>query len=69
PAGGSGSDGDRESRAPRRESRSEASNEGGDVESVSFDDSFDAELAGELGDLGPGSERRGGGGGGRRRHR
>ena len=70
PAGGSGSDGDRESRPPRRESRSETSNEGGgDVESVSFDDSFDAELAGELGDLGPGSERRGGGGGGRRRHR
>jgi polyribonucleotide nucleotidyltransferase len=41
----------------------------GDIESVSFDESFDAELADELGDLGPSSERRGGGGGGRRRHR
>jgi polyribonucleotide nucleotidyltransferase len=44
----------------------------GDIESVSFDDSFDAELADELGDLGPGGERRGGerrGGDGRRRHR
>ena len=44
----------------------------GDIESVSFDDSFDAELADELGDLWPGGERRGGerrGGDGRRRHR
>ncbi len=41
---------------------------GGDIESVSFDESFDAELADELGDLGPSSERRGDGGG-RRRHR
>lgn len=40
----------------------------GDIESVSFDESFDAELADELGDLGPSSERRGDGGG-RRRHR
>ncbi|MGA1034809.1 MAG: polyribonucleotide nucleotidyltransferase [Ilumatobacteraceae bacterium] len=43
------------------------------IESVSFDETFDAELAGELGDLGPGGERRGGGDGGRdggrRRHR
>ncbi len=43
---------------------------------VSFDDAFDAELAGELGDLGPGGEPvaddrgdRGGDRGGRRRHR
>ncbi len=48
----------------------------GDVVEVSFEDSFDAELAGELGDLGPASERpveNTGGGrrndGGRRRHR
>jgi len=41
-----------------------------DVESMSFDDEFDAELAGELGDLGPDSGRpQGGRGGGRRRHR
>ena len=40
----------------------------GEIESVSFDESFDAELADELGDLGPSAERRGGGGG-RRRHR
>jgi len=40
----------------------------GEIESVSFDESFDAELADELGDLGPSSERRGDGGG-RRRHR
>lgn len=46
-----------------------ASSNDGDIESVSFDESFDAELADELGDLGPNSERRGGGGGGRRRHR
>ena len=45
-----------------------APSNGGDIESVSFDESFDAELADELGDLGPSSERRGGGGG-RRRHR
>jgi len=71
PAGGGSSGGERESRGGRRESRSEGGREsdgGGDVETVSFDDSFDAELAGELGDLGPGAERRGGGGG-RRRHR
>ncbi|MFN3258362.1 MAG: polyribonucleotide nucleotidyltransferase [Ilumatobacter sp.] len=49
-----------------------------DVVEVSFEDSFDAELEGELGDLGPKSERpkpdrdggnRRGGGGARRRHR
>ena len=43
------------------------------VETVSFEESFDAELANELGDLGPAGERRGGGDrgdrGGRRRHR
>jgi polyribonucleotide nucleotidyltransferase len=44
-----------------------AASSDGDIESVSFDESFDAELADELGDLGPSSERRGGGGG--RRHR
>ena len=47
-----------------------AASSDGDIESVSFDESFDAELADELGDLGPSSERRGGGGGGGgRRHR
>ena len=46
-----------------------------DVVEVSFEDSFDAELAGELGDLGPKGDRpkedggNRGGGGGRRRHR
>jgi len=43
-----------------------------DVETVSFEDAFDAELAGELGDLGPAGEKRPddrGGRGGRRRHR
>jgi polyribonucleotide nucleotidyltransferase len=48
---------------------------GGDVQTVSFEDAFDAEIRDELGDLGPatrtgggeGGERRGGGGGGRRR--
>lgn len=44
------------------------SSDDGGIESVSFDESFDAELADELGDLGPSSERRGDGGG-RRRHR
>ncbi len=44
------------------------------VETVSFEDAFDAELAGELGDLGPTGEKRNDGGrggdrGGRRRHR
>ncbi len=43
-----------------------------DVETVSFEEAFDAELAGELGDLGPAGEKRPddrGGRGGRRRHR
>ena len=61
----------RERREPRR--RDDDAAPSGDVESVSFDEVFDAELAGELGDLGPGGERRaprdGGRDGGRRRHR
>ena len=71
------------SSAPRSDDSSDdassASSGGSDVVEVSFEDSFDAELADELGDLGPkaartsgggGGERRGGGGGGgRRRHR
>ena len=79
--------GGREERAPRRERSDDRGNDRGgdksasasDVVEVSFEDSFDAELAGELGDLGPKSERpaadrdggnRGGGNGGaRRRHR
>ena len=59
------------------ESSSASSNGAGgdhdDVETVSFEESFDAELADELGDLGPAGEQRSGGGGGgrggRRRHR
>ena len=51
-----------------------ASSGGGvDVVEVSFEDSFDAQLADELGDLGPKSDRPSGDGGGRsggrRRHR
>jgi polyribonucleotide nucleotidyltransferase len=72
--------GDRNSdRAPRERSERSASAiaVAGDVEVVSFEDSFDAALAGEIGDLGPASERRpeddggsrDGGRGGRRRHR
>ncbi len=70
------------SRSSNRESSGGSSNGGssngasGDVVEVSFEDSFDAELADELGDLGPASERPAentGGGrrndGGRRRHR
>ena len=64
-------DAPRERREPRR--RDDDAAPSGDVESVSFDEVFDAELAGELGDLGPGGERRsprdGGRDGGRRRHR
>ena len=94
PEGDAGSDtsASRESApAPaRQESNTERSSErssgngsdvasGGTIVEVSFEDSFDAELAGELGDLGPKSERpveSSGGGreggrrdGGRRRHR
>ncbi|MEY4173082.1 MAG: polyribonucleotide nucleotidyltransferase, partial [Actinomycetota bacterium] len=66
--------GDRGDRGGDRGGRSS----GGDAVAVSFDDAFDAELAGELGDLGPGGESggndrgdRGGDdrGGRRRRHR
>jgi polyribonucleotide nucleotidyltransferase len=67
----------REARAPRESNGgSGSSSPAGDVVEVSFEDSFDAELADELGDLGPASERPAentGGGrrndGGRRRHR
>ena len=59
------------SEAPAREAAPSSSSDA--IESVSFDDSFDAELAGELGDLGPAGESRaprdGGRDGGRRRHR
>ena len=79
--------GGREERAPRHERGNDRGGDrsapASDVVEMSFEDSFDAELAGELGDLGPKSERpaadrdggnrRGGGGGGnggaRRRHR
>jgi polyribonucleotide nucleotidyltransferase len=68
---------ERSERAPRQESVSDSSSAGTatDVVEVSFEDSFDAQLADELGDLGPKSERPqsddGGrrGSGGRRRHR
>ncbi|MGC6398270.1 MAG: polyribonucleotide nucleotidyltransferase [Ilumatobacteraceae bacterium] len=63
----SGGDGASESGAEAADDAPRASGDG-EIESVSFDESFDAELADELGDLGPSAERRGGGGG-RRRHR
>jgi polyribonucleotide nucleotidyltransferase len=80
---GDSDDAPRRERAPRRDrddapTRSASAAMSSDVVEVSFEDSFDAELAGELGDLGPASERpkadrdgpsRNGGGGGRRRHR
>ena len=44
--------------ARRAPARRRDGNGDGDVVSVSFEDAFDAELAGELGDLGPGSARR-----------
>jgi polyribonucleotide nucleotidyltransferase len=56
-------------RGPARAPRSESSSA---VETVSFEENFDAELASELGDLGPAGERRPddrGDRGGRRRHR
>lgn len=71
----------RNERNDRDDDRGDSKSAESDVVEVSFEDSFDAELAGELGDLGPKSERpkadrdggnrRGGGGGGgsRRRHR
>jgi polyribonucleotide nucleotidyltransferase len=81
PSGDSSDRGDRGDREPAAAVSNGGSN--GAVETVSFEESFDAELAGELGDLGPASERRqddgnrGGGRGGdrggdrgaRRRHR
>jgi polyribonucleotide nucleotidyltransferase len=71
----------RRERAPRRErgDRNDApASSDSTIETVSFEESFDAELADELGDLGPKSDRpkadrdndsRRGSGGGRRRHR
>jgi polyribonucleotide nucleotidyltransferase len=76
PRGGGSGDG-REASSGGRDSGT-GSQGGTDVIEVSFEDSFDAELADDLGDLGPKSDRtdRGGdrgrrnsGGGGRRRHR
>ena len=72
---GSRSNGRGRRERPSRDDEAPASS--GDVVEVSFEDSFDAELADELGDLGPRQERparsgSGGGnrrGGGRRRHR
>ena len=69
PASAPASDNDRR---PARAPRSESSESSSAVETVSFEDSFDAELASELGDLGPAGERRPddrGDRGGRRRHR
>ncbi len=63
----SGGDGAADSGAEAADDAPRASGDG-EIESVSFDESFDAELADELGDLGPSAERRGGGDG-RRRHR
>ncbi len=70
---------DRRDRPERQERQERSSGNGSsdDVETVSFEDEFDAELAGELGDLGPAGEKRNDGGrgndrgdrGGRRRHR
>jgi len=62
-----GTDGASDSVAEAADAASHTSGDG-EIESVSFDESFDAELADELGDLGPSAERRGGGGE-RRRHR
>ena len=78
-SGESSGSSDRRERAPRKERSSDsgaapASSGGGvDVVEVSFEDNFDAQLADELGDLGPKSDRPSGDGGGRsggrRRHR
>ncbi|HQZ33227.1 MAG TPA: hypothetical protein PK020_02325, partial [Ilumatobacteraceae bacterium] len=58
--------GDRD-RGPRRErSSAPAAAPTTDGVAVSFDDAFDAELAGDLGDLGPGGEAGGNAGGGNR---
>ena len=60
--------------SPRRESSESDSSDAGDIEVVSFTETFDAELSAELGDLGPAGEARPDRGdrgdrGGRRRHR
>jgi polyribonucleotide nucleotidyltransferase len=76
-SGGSSSErSERSERAPReqRASAPESSGSAVDVVEVSFEDAFDAQLADELGDLGPKSERPpsddgGRRGGSRRRHR
>jgi len=67
-----GGRGDRDRDRDRGDRPSGGSTDG--AVAVSFDDAFDAELAGELGDLGPGGESTGNGDdrgdrGGRRRHR
>ena len=80
--GGGGSDGGAPERAERAPSASPAPRSNGDdIVTVTFEDSFDAELRTEHGDLGPASVRRdrddrddsagdrGGPRGGRRRHR
>jgi polyribonucleotide nucleotidyltransferase len=61
--------GDDEGAAPASSSRSEAASAApaSDTVAVSFDDAFDAELASELGDLGPGGEPGGSSNGGARR--
>ncbi len=82
PSSNGGSDREpRRERAPRREreDRNDApAASDSAIETVSFEESFDAQLADELGDLGPKSDRpkadrdndsRRGSGGGRRRHR
>lgn len=72
---GSSNGGGRSRRDDSDNGGSDAGSDDSDVVEVSFEDAFDAELAEELGDLGPRSERqRSGGGdgnrrGGRRRHR
>jgi polyribonucleotide nucleotidyltransferase len=80
---GSSDDAPRRERKPRRDRDDNGRNDSpaptessdSDIETVSFEDSFDAQLEGELGDLGPKSDRpkadRGGdkGRGSRRRHR
>jgi polyribonucleotide nucleotidyltransferase len=74
--GGRSDRNDRNDRAPRAAAAPAPAVEG--AVAVSFDDAFDAELAGDLGDLGPGGESGGNAGGdrdasgdrgGRRRHR
>lgn len=75
---GSSDDAPRRERKPRRDRDDDtpAASSDSDIETVSFEDSFDAELESDLGDLGPKSERpkadRDNGnrrGGSRRRHR